>query len=77
MKKKKKEEVIDEIVAVVNIQIGDDTFIVPVDNWNKAVEEGRTMPIVLGEELHFFTPEDYQKVKLAISSEIVNKKYVI
>lgn len=77
MKKKKKEEVIDEIVAVVNIQIGDDTFIVPIDNWNKAVEEGRTMPIVLGEELHFFTPEDYQKVKLAISSEIVNKKYVI
>jgi len=75
--KKKKEEVIDEIVAVVNITIGDDTFIVPIDNWNRAVEEGRTMPIVLGEELHFFTPEDYQKVKLAISSEIVNKKYEI
>jgi hypothetical protein len=75
--KKKKEKEGEELVAVINVTIGDDTFIVPIDNWNKAVEEGRTMPIVLGDELHFFTPDDYQKVKLAISSEIVNKKYNI
>jgi hypothetical protein len=76
MKKKKKEEVIDEIVAVVNITIGDDTFIVPVDNWNKAVEEGRTKPVVVGEELHFFTPEDYDTITKALLLE-KNKKWQV
>lgn len=74
-KKKNKKEEGEEIVAVINITIGDDTFIVPIDNWNKAVEEGRTMPIVLGDELHFFTPDDYQKIKLTISSEVVKNKW--
>jgi len=59
---KKKKEIIDEIVAVVNITIGDDTFMVPVDNWNKAVEEGRTKPVVVGDELHFFNESDYDKI---------------
>ena len=53
----------DEIVAVINITIGDDTYIVPIDNWNKAVEEGRTKPVVLENELHFMTEEDYNKIQ--------------
>ena len=65
---KKKKEVIDEIVAVVNITIGDDTFVVPVDNWNKAVEEGRTKPVVVGDELHFFNESDYDKISKSMLS---------
>jgi hypothetical protein len=72
MKKKKEEG--EELVAVINVAIGDDNYLVPIDNWNKAVEEGRTMPIILGDELHFFTPEDYDKIRVAISS---NKKWSI
>ena len=71
--KKKKEEVIDEIVAVVNITIGDDTFIVPVDNWNKAVEEGRTKPVVVGDELHFFSESDYDKIAKSMLSKSIKK----
>lgn len=55
----------DEIVAVINFTIDDVSYIVPVDNWNAAVEEGRTMPVILGDELHFVTPEDYKKIENA------------
>ena len=58
----KKEEG-EELVAVIKITIGDDKFIVPIDNYNKAIEEGRTKPIIVGEELHFFSEEDYNKIK--------------
>jgi len=58
----KKEEG-EELVAVIKITIGDDKFIVPIDNYNKAIEEGRTKPVVVGEELHFFSEEDYNKIK--------------
>ena len=55
----------DEIVAVINFTIDDVSYIVPVDNWNAAVEEGRTMPVILGDELYFVTTEDYKKIENA------------
>jgi hypothetical protein len=60
-----KEEEENEIVAVINFTFGEVSYIVPVDNWNTAVEEGRTMPIILGDELHFMTPDDYKKIENA------------
>lgn len=65
---------IDEIVAVVNIKIGENDYIVPIDNWNKAVEEGRTNPVILGEELHFFNDDDYNKLKTFIEKKQNDKK---
>jgi len=65
MRKKKKEE---EVVAVIEFVFSNNRFIVPLDNWNKAIEEGRTEAIILGDELHFFTKEDYNKIKSAVSS---------
>lgn len=68
MSKKKKE--IDELVAVVNIKIGENDYIVPIDNWNKAVEEGRTKPVILGNELHFFNEDEWNKLKLFYKKNI-------
>lgn len=55
----------EEVVAVINFTIGEVSYIVPVDNWNLSVEEGRTMPVILGDELHFVTPSDYKKIENA------------
>jgi len=64
-----KEEKDDELVAVINIEIGNEIFIVPIDNYNKAIAEGRNKPVILGEELHFFTEDDFKQIK-----EFMNKK---
>jgi hypothetical protein len=66
----KKKEEIDELVAVVNIKIGENDYIVPIDNWNKAVEEGRTKPVILGNELHFFNEDEWNKLKLFYNKNI-------
>jgi hypothetical protein len=66
----KKKEEIDELVAVVNIKIGENDYIVPIDNWNKAVEEGRTKPVILGNELHFFNEDEWNKLKLFYKKNI-------
>lgn len=59
----KKEENDDELVAVIKITIGENEYLVPLDNWNKAVKEERTNPVILGDELHFFNDKDYEKIK--------------
>jgi hypothetical protein len=66
----KKKEEIDELIAVVNIKIGENDYIVPIDNWNKAVEEGRTKPVILGNELHFFNEDEWNKLKLFYNKNI-------
>lgn len=71
MKKKKQEK--EDVVAVIEFVYADNRYIVPIDNWNKAIEEGRTEPVILGDELHFFTKEDYDKIK----AHTENKKYEV
>ena len=74
MKEKKDEK--EDIVAVIEITIGEEKFIVPIDNWNAAVKEGRTEAVILGNELHFMTVEDYERIKLVLQST-KNDDYII
>jgi len=55
----------DEIVAVINVEFRGENYLVPIDNWNKAVEEGRTKVVIVDNELHFFSEEDYKIIENA------------
>lgn len=49
--------------AIIKFIIEGEEYLVPLDNWNKAVEEMRTNAVVIGDELHFFNDSDYEKIK--------------
>lgn len=56
----------NELTAVIKVIIKGVEYLVPIDNWNKAITEQRTKPIILGDELHFVTQEDWNKIESAI-----------
>lgn len=49
----------DDEVAVIKVIIGETEWFVPVDEWDLAIEEGRTKAITYNDSIRFVTPEIY------------------
>ena len=58
----------DDEVAVIKVIIGETEWFVPVDEWDLAVQEGRTKVITYNDSIRFVTPEIYD-----VMSELSNK----
>lgn len=52
-------------LAVITIDINGEKWNVPLDEWDKAVEEGRTKVVTSGNKLFFITEEHYELIKVA------------
>ncbi|MFY8170039.1 MAG: hypothetical protein ACOVK2_02865 [Candidatus Fonsibacter sp.] len=52
-------------LAVITIDINGEKWNVPLEEWNKAVEENRTKVITSNNKLFFVTEEQYELIKEA------------
>lgn len=52
-------------LAVITIDINGEKWNVPLDEWNKAVEEKRTKVVTSGNKLFFITEEQYELISVA------------
>lgn len=52
-------------LAVITIEINGEKWNVPLDEWNKAVEESRTKVVTAGNKLFFITEEQYKLIEIA------------
>jgi len=50
-------------LAVITIDINGELWNVPLEEWNKAVEENRTKVVTSGNKLFFVTEENYELIK--------------
>ena len=62
----------DDEIAVIKVIIGDDEWLVPVDEWDLAVKEGRTKAITYNDSIRFVTEEEY-KAFLDLQKGIMKK----
>ena len=58
----------DDEVAVIKVIIGETEWLVPVDEWDLAIQEGRTKAITYNDSIRFVTPEIYDAM-----AELSNK----
>ena len=52
----------DDEVAVIKVIIGETEWLVPIDEWDSAVQEGRTKVITYNDSIRFVTPEFYDAI---------------
>lgn len=52
-------------LAVITIDINGEKWNVPLDEWNKAVEEERTKVVTSNNKLFFITEEEYKLINVA------------
>lgn len=53
-----------EVEAVATITIGESKYLMPIEDYEKAKEEGRTRPIIYGEKLIFVDDETAEDLKV-------------